>query len=817
MQTRPIARLPALALALGLAWCGSVAAQQDPLRYRIDPTYGTGGLVSVPLGSAVGQDFATPWIERNARLQRLGFNQTGWVFGGTIVFNNDVLLRLDQAIVSDLGATTTSARREVSGFYRMGGVTPAPDGAATTFLSRATVPGSLDSNVVQFRYNVGEFYTGCNGSFSFTDPISNSGGRRDDVLGVRPGPNGSTYAVGTTEIAGGEFRAFIARYQPDCTRDPSFGVGGVSIIDARRDIFQPARRVRFNNLRVDSAGRIVAVGGVMYSTGGISEGDCVIARFNANGSLDPTFEGDGIQLFRPAGALLGAAAVRAECTDVDFDAAGRIVVLLELEDASTPQPSDGRNRGSASPVRFNADGSLSSTFGQSFGFSRDGGMVGAGLVVLDNGDIVYAEQSLILSSPIRSAPTVYAMDPNVGNGIARWFDQTVFPNTGASRMSTDLLELPGSGFLVAGFSGPSRFVHTTAHLARYTFGQRYRIDVVAGGPGLGTVTGGGINCGTQPGGPSVCSTVLDEGQSITLTATPGPGSFFGSWSVAACGQNPTCTVQATANTTVNATFGTNTLTVLRQGAGFGNVTSSPAGIACGATCNANFDLNAVVTLTAAPAPGAVFAGWLNDASACGSNPVCAITMSGPRSAIALFEPAFHPLGVTLVGSGRVTSTPSRIDCPGACTAGFDTGSTVTLAASDPADRSFAFSAWSGDGAVCGGNRQCALSMAAARNVTATFLRRRVAVTVTATGGGTVGSTPAGITACTGTCSADFDAAAVLRLVATPGQGQVFVGWSGDAAVCGANPLCDLAPVDPLTLTATFGPRPDLVFRNGFEP
>src|SRR5207245_2037088 len=46
-----------------------------------------------------------------------------------------------------------------------------------------------------------------------------------------------------------------------------------------------------------------------------------------------------------------------------------------------------------------------------------------------------------------------------------------------------------------------------------------------------------------------------------------------------------------------------TLTVSKAGAGSGTVTSSPAGISCGATCSTSFTPGTVVTLTAAPAAG----------------------------------------------------------------------------------------------------------------------------------------------------------------------------------------------------------------------
>src|SRR5262245_18700726 len=76
-------------------------------------------------------------------------------------------------------------------------------------------------------------------------------------------------------------------------------------------------------------------------------------------------------------------------------------------------------------------------------------------------------------------------------------------------------------------------------------------------------------------------------------------------------------------TTITATDGSGTtssttlrvldrsvLTVVRAGAGSGNVTSSPAGISCGTDCSETYDSDSTVTLMAAPATGSSFTGWI---------------------------------------------------------------------------------------------------------------------------------------------------------------------------------------------------------------
>ena len=89
-----------------------------------------------------------------------------------------------------------------------------------------------------------------------------------------------------------------------------------------------------------------------------------------------------------------------------------------------------------------------------------------------------------------------------------------------------------------------------------------------------------------------------------------------------------------ADTTVAANFVVlRTLTVAKTGSGSGTVTSSPAGIACGATCSTQFNDGTSVTLTATAASGSKFTGWSGDCSGTGG---CVLTMSANHSATASF-------------------------------------------------------------------------------------------------------------------------------------------------------------------------------------
>src|SRR5439155_644747 len=210
-----------------------------------------------------------------------------------------------------------------------------------------------------------------------------------------------------------------------------------------------------------------------------------------------------------------------------------------------------------------------------------------------------------------------------------------------------------------------------------------------------------------------------------------------------------------------------TLTVVKAGTGSGTVTSSPAGISCGATCaaaSADYDSGTVVTLSAtAAAGGSTFAGW--SGGGCSGTRPCTVTM---RTATA---------GAG-TGSGTVTWGPAGISCGVSCaadSADYDSGTVVTLAATAAGGSTFA--GWSGG--VCSGTSPCTVTMSAARSVTATFNIQRFTLTVNpaGAGSGTVTSND-GLISCPGTCLATYDSGSVVTLTATTAGGSACAGWRG---------------------------------------
>lgn len=89
-----------------------------------------------------------------------------------------------------------------------------------------------------------------------------------------------------------------------------------------------------------------------------------------------------------------------------------------------------------------------------------------------------------------------------------------------------------------------------------------------------------------------------------------------------------------------------TLTVVKAGTGSGTVTSSPAGISCGADCTETYASGTAVTLTASPSAGSSFQGW--SGSSCSGTGVCLFSISSAQTVTATFGPAAPSTGNSII-------------------------------------------------------------------------------------------------------------------------------------------------------------------------
>ena len=245
--------------------------------------------------------------------------------------------------------------------------------------------------------------------------------------------------------------------------------------------------------------------------------------------------------------------------------------------------------------------------------------------------------------------------------------------TAAAQSGSVFLGWSGSGCTG---TGPCDITVNADQIVTATFGLDLSLVVTKTGSGTGTVTSSptGITCGAD------CSKVFSPGSVVTLTAVAASDSHFAGWTGGACTGTGTCAVTVNAAMMVEARFDTLcTLTVARQGASGGTVTSSPAGISCGSDCTEAYVCGTTVQLTAATAGSTTFAGWANGCTGTG---ICSVIVSASTTIGANF---------TACGNGIVESGE---EC--------DDGNAVNTDACTNACRS----ARCGDGIVRTGVEQC---------------------------------------------------------------------------------------------------------------
>jgi hypothetical protein len=154
------------------------------------------------------------------------------------------------------------------------------------------------------------------------------------------------------------------------------------------------------------------------------------------------------------------------------------------------------------------------------------------------------------------------------------------------------------------------------------------------------------------------------------------------------------------------------------------------------------------------------------------------------------------VGETGSGSVLVTAPGGALSCAPSCSASLDTDTAVKLDAKPAAGSRLV--RWEGD--CTGAAATCAVTMSAAKNVTAVFGPASYSVRVAVVGKGKVVSTPAGVS-CPSRCRATFTAPATLR--ARPSAGYRFAGWSG---ACSGRGVCQVALDHAGALRAIFRKR-----------
>lgn len=161
------------------------------------------------------------------------------------------------------------------------------------------------------------------------------------------------------------------------------------------------------------------------------------------------------------------------------------------------------------------------------------------------------------------------------------------------------------------------------------------LSTAVDGTGGGAVTGAGLSC------PSTCTTSIDRGTTVTITAEPDATSAFSGWGGACAGRDATCNVSIGKQTHAVASF-----TRRPAAAGFGLTitiggpngggTIRGTGINCPDLCRADYPAGTTLELRADPGRGYTFSGWGGD---CLGTAPCRLSMSRARAVRATFAVA----------------------------------------------------------------------------------------------------------------------------------------------------------------------------------
>ena len=163
-----------------------------------------------------------------------------------------------------------------------------------------------------------------------------SSGRDEQLYSVALQGDGKIVAEGFQRYSSGLYSFALARYNANGTLDSAFDGDGTLTMDIGAGDADAS-----TSMVLQADGRIVVAAGAMDLGGGGSRG-LVLGRFNANGNLDNTFDGDGLlttQIDGPGGMVVSMA----------LQADGKIVVA-------------GSSAGDFLLLRYNSDGSLDTMF-----------------------------------------------------------------------------------------------------------------------------------------------------------------------------------------------------------------------------------------------------------------------------------------------------------------------------------------------------------------------------------------------------------------------------------------------------------------------
>ena len=438
---RPVRSGAVLIATLLIGVVFTAAAQAAP--GDLDPTFGSGGKQRTDFGLSLSNPAAIA-RQPDGKLVAVGYV-------GTTHGTNFALARYNTDGTLD---TSFSGNGKQTTDFGTGG--EGATGVAVRGDGKIVVVGSVGAGSNQ-RFAIARYTP--NGSL---DPNFSGDGKQTTDFGGNAGAHevalqgdGKVVAVGSGGGGGIVFFA-LARYNPNGTLDASFSGDGKQTTD-----FVGGGVAR--GVAVQGDGRILAAG----HAGDPGESDFALARYNPNGTLDPSFSGDGRQT-----------------TDFGAEEFGLAVALQGDGKIVTAGTASGGGFSDFALARYNSNGSLDPSFSGDGKQTTDFAGVGDGangVALQGNGKIVAvggagsSDFALARYNPNGTLDTSFSGDGK---------QTTAF---GACCEGARGVVLPGDGKIVAvGRSGGGRF-----GLARYTTDGS--LDPSFSGDGKQTTAFGGLD------------------------------------------------------------------------------------------------------------------------------------------------------------------------------------------------------------------------------------------------------------------------------------------------------------------------------------
>lgn len=427
----------------------------------LDTTFGVGGKVTTDLGSAV--DYArAALIQSDGKIVVIGESGEYSSYDFTLArYNTDG--SLDTSFDGD-GKVSTSI-----GLVDSGGLAGAvqPDGK---IVAAGWVDSATWGDFALLRYNAdGSLDTSFGGDGIVTTDL---GPRSDEAWAVALQPDGKIVAAGGTNYGVNDDFA-VVRYNADGSLDTSFGGDGIVTTDFG-DMNDQAYSVA-----IQTDGKIVAAG----VFGSFFVSDFALARYNADGTLDTSFGGDGKVI-----------------TDFGFNQNTAQAVAIQTDGKIVAGGAGGATGQDMALARYNTDGSLDTSFD------------GDGKVTSDFNPSWISSLALQTDGKIVTAGTSIV-------GVHTDFVVARYMNDGSFDSSFD-----GDGWLMTEFGG----IHDSAHALAIQPDGNVVVAGWADMPGTGYDFGVARYTGVGSGDITPPDTTIDSGPSGTVASASAAFTFSGS-------------------------------------------------------------------------------------------------------------------------------------------------------------------------------------------------------------------------------------------------------------------------------------------------